>query len=105
MLKYLLTNLPVRIAKACAREGVLQVSVLAGVFLLTVPVTVLAQRSGGTIRGAVTDSSGAVIQNASVTIIEGGTGEARRLVSNSAGLYDAPNLPVGTYKLTVTAAG
>jgi hypothetical protein len=78
---------------------------LAGVFLLMIPVTVLAQSSGGAIRGTITDASGAVVQSASVTIIEGGAGETRRLVSNSAGLYDAPNLPVGTYKLTVTAAG
>jgi hypothetical protein len=83
----------------------LQVPVLAGLFLFMIPVTVLAQSSGGAIRGTLTDPSGAVIQNASVTIIEGGTGGTRRLVSNSAGLYDAPNLPLGTYKLTVTAAG
>jgi Carboxypeptidase regulatory-like domain/TonB dependent receptor len=69
------------------------------------PVTVLAQSSGGAIRGTITDSSGAVIQSAAVTIVQAGTGETRRLASNSAGLYDAPNLPIGTYRLTVTARG
>jgi hypothetical protein len=78
---------------------------LATAVLFIIPVTILAQGSGGTIRGTITDASGAVIQSASVTIVEGGTGETRRLGSNSAGLYDAPNLPVGTYKLKVTAAG
>jgi hypothetical protein len=67
--------------------------------------TILAQSSGGAIRGAITDSSGAVIQSAAVTIVQAGTGEIRRLASNSAGLYDAPNLPIGAYRLTVTARG
>src|SRR5690349_12613748 len=79
--------------------------VLVGAFLLMTPVTLMAQSSGGTIRGTITDSSGAVIQSAAVRIVQVGTGETRRLSSNSAGLYDAPNLPVGTYSLTVTATG
>jgi hypothetical protein len=78
---------------------------LAGAFFLIVPVTVLAQSSGGTIRGTITDVSGAVVPGAGVTIVQAGTGEARRLMSNGAGLYDAPNLPIGAYKLTVTARG
>ena len=80
-------------------------SSIAGTFLLMMPVTVLAQSSGGAIRGTITDSSGAVIQSAAVTIVQAGTGETRRLASNSAGLYDAPNLAIGIYSLTVTARG
>ena len=80
-------------------------NMLASAFLLMVPITVLAQRSGGTIRGTITDASGAVIQSAAVTIVQAGTGETRRLASNRAGLYDAPNLPIGPYRLTVTARG
>jgi len=74
-------------------------------FLLVTPLALLAQSSGGAIRGTITDSSGAVIPSASVTILQSGTGETRRLASNSAGLYDAPNLSAGTYTLTVTATG
>jgi hypothetical protein len=78
---------------------------LASVFLLMMPVSDLGQSSGGVIRGTITDPSSAVIQGATVTIVQGGTGETRRLASNSAGLYDAPNLPIGTYTLTVAASG
>ncbi|HXJ40659.1 MAG TPA: carboxypeptidase-like regulatory domain-containing protein, partial [Bryobacteraceae bacterium] len=78
---------------------------LASVFLLIMPVSVLGQSSGGAIRGTITDPSGAVIQGAAVTIVEHGTGETRRLQTNSAGLYDAPNLPIGTYQLTAMAIG
>jgi hypothetical protein len=80
-------------------------SIASSLLLFMIQVTVLAQSSGGAIRGTITDASGGVIQHASIAIIDGGTGETRRLVSNSAGIYDAPNLPVGTYKLTVTAPG
>jgi Carboxypeptidase regulatory-like domain len=80
-------------------------TVLAGALLIVMPVTVLAQSSGGAIRGTITDSSGAVIQSAAVTIVQAATGETLRLASNGAGLYDAPNLPIGTYSLTVTARG
>ena len=89
---------------SCQRAGPAGTGV-TGTFLLLIPVTVFAQSSGGAIRGTITNTSGGVIQNARVTIIEVGTTETRRLVSSSAGLYDAPNLAVGTYKLTVTAAG
>jgi hypothetical protein len=80
-------------------------SALASALLLMMPVGVPAQSSGGAIRGTITDSSGAVIQGAAVTIVQAGAGETRRLASNSAGLFDAPNLPIGTYGLTVTATG
>ena len=88
-----------RLASSVARPT------LASVFLLMMPLTILGQSSGGAIRGTITDPSGAVIQGATVTLVQGGTGETRRLASNSAGLYDAPNLPIGTYALTVAASG
>ena len=50
---------------------------LASAFLLMLPVTVWGQSSGGAIRGTITDSSGAVIQAAVVTIVQAGTGETR----------------------------
>jgi hypothetical protein len=46
-----------------------------------------------------------VIQGAVVNIVQAGTGETRRLQSSSSGLYDAPNLPIGTYQLTAMARG
>jgi hypothetical protein len=63
------------------------------------------QTSGGAIRGTVSDPSGAMVPGAGITIKEVSTSENWRLVSSSAGLYNAPNLPVGRYNVTVKAAG
>ena len=65
--------------------------------------TASAQTSGGAIRGTVSDPSGAIVPEARITIEEVSTGENWRLVSSSVGLYNAPNLPVGKYNVTVKA--
>jgi hypothetical protein len=101
-------NLPFHRKESTMRNSenvLLGSSLVAGAFLLMMPVAALAQSSGGAIRGTIADSSGAVIQGAALTIVQAGTGETRRLQSNSAGVYDAPNLPIGTYRLTVAARG
>jgi len=67
--------------------------------------TASAQTSGGAIRGTVSDPSGAMVPEARITIEEVSTGENWRLVSSSVGLYNAPNLPVGKYNVTVKADG
>jgi hypothetical protein len=64
-----------------------------------------AQVSGATLTGTVTDSSGAVIPNAQVSITDVSTGVTRNVISESAGLYTAPNLLPGTYEIRVTAMG
>ena len=64
-----------------------------------------AQVSGATLAGTVTDSSGAVIPNAQVSIKDVSTGVTRNVYSDSAGLYTAPNLLPGTYEIRVTAMG
>lgn len=64
-----------------------------------------AQVSGATLSGLVTDTSGAGIPSAKVSIKNTGTGETRDLPTNSDGLYSAPNLLPGNYEVTVTAQG
>ena len=64
-----------------------------------------AQTSGGAIRGTVSDPSGASVPGAGIVIEAVSTSENWRLVSSSAGLYNAPNLPVGRYNVTVKAPG
>lgn len=59
----------------------------------------------GTIRGTVTDSSGAVVPNASVTILDVRTGATRHTATNSQGGYQMFGLPSGTYKVTITNSG
>src|SRR4051812_15172173 len=59
----------------------------------------------GTIRGTVTDSTGAVVVNASVTILDASTGATRHTTTNSRGEYQMFGLPSGNYKVSVTVAG
>lgn len=58
-----------------------------------------------TITGTVTDPSGAVVANATVTVIQTETGTKQSTVTNSVGLYNIPGLAVGQYTLNVTAQG
>jgi hypothetical protein len=65
----------------------------------------LMAQSTATIQGTVLDPTGAAIPNAAVTIHNQGTGEERSTTTDSAGLYVVAALPVGTYRVTVKAAG
>ena len=64
-----------------------------------------AQTAGGTILGAVTDTSSAAIPGTIVNIRNVETGVARSVLSNETGGYRAPNLQPGSYEITVTAQG
>jgi len=65
-----------------------------------------AQELAGTINGTVTDSSGAVIPNATVTVTEEGVNGASRTVTTDArGNYTVTNLPAGTYSVSFSANG
>ncbi|MGD0295270.1 MAG: carboxypeptidase regulatory-like domain-containing protein [Terracidiphilus sp.] len=57
------------------------------------------------IQGVVTDATGALIQNASVTATNVATQVKHKTVSSSGGLYSFPNIAIGTYTVEVTAAG
>jgi hypothetical protein len=57
------------------------------------------------VSGVVTDPSGSAIPGAQVTITETARGTARNITTDAQGRYTFPNLPVGPYSLTVSAAG
>ncbi|HMF79708.1 MAG TPA: carboxypeptidase regulatory-like domain-containing protein [Bryobacteraceae bacterium] len=65
----------------------------------------MAQVSTGTITGAVRDSTGAAVQGAKVTIVQTATSESRVSVTNERGEFNAPNLHIGQYSVTVTMDG
>src|SRR5580704_17568150 len=65
----------------------------------------LAQVSGATLSGLVTDTSGAAVPNANVAIKNVATGVVREVASNGDGFYTAPNLLPSTYEVTVSAQG
>ena len=66
--------------------------------------TALCQDTGSIV-GTVTDSSGAVIPNAKVTVANPEKGFTRDLVSNSAGAYSISAVPIGDYTITAEAQG
>jgi len=75
------------------------------IFVLVTTGTALAQSDRGTIAGTVLDSSGAVIQGASITATGANTGAVYKTTSTDTGAYRIPDMQVGVYNLTVTAAG
>ena len=73
--------------------------------LLTSTAALYAQTGTGTILGTVTDESGAVIPNATVTITNKATGTSRQLVTNAEGLFSAPALIAGQYEVKAELSG
>ena len=67
--------------------------------------TAVAQVDTGTISGFVTDSSGAAVPGASVTLIQQNTNVRLTLVTNETGLYSAPGLRPGQYDVAVAKEG
>ena len=66
---------------------------------------VSGQTISGRINGTVTDSSGAVIPGATVTITNIATNAPRTAVTDDSGFYTVTSLPVGTYTVTVERNG
>jgi hypothetical protein len=77
---------------------------LVALFLLVCGGTALAQ-DAASITGTVTDSTGATIPNAQVTVNNAAQGIARTAVANGSGDYLFAGLPIGSYDITVTANG
>ena len=68
-------------------------------------VSARAQLSTATLFGAVTDNSGAVIPNATITLTQVDTNFTRTVKSNEQGQYRAEFLPIGSYTAKVEASG
>jgi len=74
-----------------------------GFSFLTNPVA--AQSDRGTISGTILDSSGGVVEGASIVATGAETGAVYKTVSSATGAYRIPNMQVGAYNLSVTATG
>jgi len=64
-----------------------------------------AQSFRGTILGTATDAQGAVVAGATVTAKNVGTGLERTAQTSADGSYALPELPIGTYTVTITLVG
>src|SRR5277367_5903833 len=90
--------------KASARCQYVQFGLLLSMVVLA-QFAVGQNANTGEIKGTVQDSSGAVVEGVKVTILNIGTGVSITSATNSAGIYDAPSVPTGSYKITFSKSG
>ena len=64
-----------------------------------------AQQTLGSINGTVTDSTGAVVQNADVKVHNVATGLEQTAKTKSDGSFSIVDLPIGTYEVTFSREG
>jgi outer membrane receptor protein involved in Fe transport len=72
---------------------------------LLIPALLIAQTFRGTILGSVTDPSGNVIAGATVKAHNTATGLERTVTTTADGSYTIPELPIGTYTVTINQSG
>jgi hypothetical protein len=78
---------------------------LTAVAFLFASLQAFGQGESATLLGTVTDASGAVLPNVSVTITNTATGVTKTAVTNEAGAYIFPGIQIGTYDVKATAQG
>src|SRR5271166_4098942 len=99
-----------RVGRAKAARKVTSLSLLLAAFcmivlLLSSPGVVKAQIYYGTISGTVSDSTGAVVSGATITVKSISTGATYKATSSDAGVFTVAQLPVGTYEVRVAQKG
>ncbi len=87
------------------RSSCLPVLALLACAALLAPGQLLGQEARGTIVGKILDPSGAAIPGASVEVTHKAMGTKLNVVTNEAGLYQAPYLIPGLYQIAVEAPG
>ena len=89
------------------RRSVLGFALFAAVPALLTPSASYGQSQSinGTIRGQVTDASGAAIPDAEVSVSNAELGYTKKIASSGDGYYVLVNLPLGTYTVIVSKSG
>ena len=80
-------------------------SVLLALLWICSPVTMAQSSSTGTVTGTVTDSSGAAVPNATVSLMDVASGGARTSATNDKGFYIFAYVNPGTYSVKVSKTG
>ena len=81
------------------------VILLASIILVTSPLLAQSTTATGSVQGTLTDSTGAVVPNASITITNKGTGESFGVPTSSAGTYNSGALVPGEYTVRAEVKG
>jgi hypothetical protein len=92
-----------RVSFGQIHAALLRLAVLLVLILL--PAFARAQAVSGTILGTVTDSTGSVMANAKVTVLNEGTGLERVAQTDPQGEYTVSNLPPGRYSVVAELRG
>ncbi len=79
-------------------------ALLIGLALAT-PAGAQSTAINGTIEGTVNDDQGGVLPGVLVTVTNLDTGDTRTVITNESGLYRAPLLPLGTYRVSAELQG
>src|SRR5947209_20265930 len=87
------------------RQSLLIATLIAFSFLFNSAQVFAQSVVSGDITGTVTDPSGAVVPNATVTITNPLTKETKTTTSNQSGVYRLALLKPGNYILSVTSTG
>jgi hypothetical protein len=78
---------------------------LALLSALLITVSAFGQSTSGSISGTVLDSAGAIIQDATVNVVNQATNSTRTVKSNNSGVFVVAQLPPGKYDITVEKTG
>ena len=84
---------------------VLLASAVFSAFYLYLPEVVQGQAISGDLVGTVTDSSRAVVANATVVAVQTATNATATVKANQSGEFRFVNLPIGAYNVTASAPG
>lgn len=78
---------------------------LAAFFVAWLAAPARGQAVNGNLLGTITDSSGAVVAGAKITITETRESVSRSATTNESGFYSFPDVPPGVYKVSVEKQG
>jgi len=82
-----------------------RVLVMSLVTMLLIVASLWSQGIFATLTGVVTDSTGAVVPNAKITLRNSESGDVRETVADNQGYYTFASVPVGGYNLSIEATG
>jgi hypothetical protein len=92
----------VRLCKQFVRSAMI---LLGLTFLSALCAWSQSQSINGTIRGRISDQSGAAVAGGTIEVHNAATGFRRTAQSNDDGYYLIPNLPLGSYEVVITKQG
>ena len=79
--------------------------ILLAVMTVALPAATAAQSERGSITGVIEDATKAGLPGVIVKVINTATNATTEVVSSSAGVYNAINLPPGTYRIEASLQG